>query len=521
MSNWNTSPTIERPKTFLNDKRVLWAIIGVSIILHVIGWWMATSFYEEQFWVMKTLHTAIEVVGSSLAIIVAYWIYTLSKAGIGPLYAVRIAGALILMAFFDAFHALTEVGNLFVWFHSLATFLGGLLFLSVWLPVRLDKKLNYKFLVGVVIIAITIGGLSYYFMDSIPKMVEEGRFTITSILLNLLGGIFLLMSSIRFILTYVKTRNTDDLLFFLHCALFGLAALMFEQSEVWDFSWWAWHVLRFLAFVVAFWFVFISQDKVFKSLKASEQKLKSYNEDLQRGIASQTKSLKDKNDLLEQYTSLVSHDLKEPVRSIASLTQILEDKYTEDIDAKGKQIITYIKDSAWRMEELVNQLQIQGKIGYNSSPENVDVNEIFNTIKNDLHQFISENKAILNIKEMPVFVAYPLELRLLFQNMVSNAIKYGKEEVVPEVTVSCQEKETHYLFKVKDNGIGIEVKNQEKIFELFSRLHGRGRYEGLGIGLAQSKRVVELHAGEIWVDSELGKGSTFSFTIAKDIHTQM
>ncbi|MDX1445399.1 sensor histidine kinase [Lishizhenia sp.] len=505
----------------MNNIKVLWAIIGVSLILHIIGWWLATSFYEDKFWVMETVHTAIEVAGSSLAIIVAYWIYTLSKAGIGPLYAARIAGALILMAMFDSFHALTEVGNLFVWFHSLATFLGGLLFLSIWLPLRIDQKLNYKFLIIVMLAACVIGGLSYYYVDAIPLMVEEGKFTITSILLNLLGGIFLLLSSVRFILTYSKTRNTDDLLFFLHCALFGMAALMFEQSEVWDFSWWTWHVLRFLAFVVAFWFVFLSQDKIFKSLKKSEQKLKTYNEDLQRGISSQTKSLKDKNDLLEQYTSLVSHDLKEPIRSVVSLTQIFEDKYSEGLDDRGKQIITYIKDSAKRMDELVNQLQIQGKIGYNSPPETVDVNELFRVIKRDLHQYIKDNKAKLNIGKMPVFTAYPLELRLLLQNMVSNAIKYSKENEHPVINVSCEDQGDYYLFKIADNGIGIEEKNQQKIFELFSRLHGRGRYEGLGIGLAQSKRVVELHAGEIWVESELGKGSTFSFTIAKDISSHL
>lgn len=485
--------------------------------LHVLGWWMATSLYASQFWVMEKLHTGLEVGGMLLALIVAYWVYALGQTNLGPKYGVRISAALIAMAILDGFHAFSEIGHLFVWFHSAAILVGGLLFASVWLPFEIERRLGLKTLGVISLLIIGIGLGSQLYRDAIPEMVINGHFTALAVNINLVGGILLLIASVRFILTYRATKNVDDLLFFLHTALFGMAALMFEKSHLWDFSWWTWHVLRFVAFLVAFWFVFVSQQRLFDNLKSSEQKLKNFNDELKQGIASQTKILKDKNELLEQYTSLVSHDLKEPLRSIVSLSSILEDKYATSLDDKGKQIISYISESAARMDKLVTELTIQGKIGMNEPPKLLDAAKMVKEVLVDLNQMISESKAEIEVENLPQLTAYDLELRLLFQNLINNAIKYQPKGHIPKVEIACEEFDAYYKFSIRDNGIGINATKQLKVFELFTRLHGKGQYEGLGIGLSHCKRVVELHEGNIWVVSVEGRGSVFYFTLSKKV----
>lgn len=473
--------------------------------------------YTSEFWVLEKLHTGLEIGGMLLALIVAYWVYTLGQTNLGPKYGIRISAGLISMAILDGFHAFSDVGNSFVWFHSLAMLVGGIFFVLIWLPFEIERRFGPKTLGAVTLIVLMIGVWSQIYKSHLPEMVVNGRFTSLAIRMNIIGGALLLITSIRFVVTYRQTRNIDDLLFFLHTALFGLAALMFEKSNLWDFSWWTWHVLRFFAFLVAFLFVFVSQQRLFENLRNSEQKLKSFNDDLKQGIASQTKVLKDKNELLEQYTSLVSHDLKEPLRSIVSLTSILDDKYTLVLDDKGRQIVTYIGESAARMDKLVTELTVQGKIGMNAPPRLMETAKIVDEVLVDLNQMISDTNATINIGDLPALTGYTLELRLLFQNLVNNAIKYQPKNQQPKIDIACKEFKDYYMFSVSDNGIGIDENKQVKIFELFTRLHGKGLYEGLGIGLSHCKRVVELHEGNIWVESQINQGSTFYFTISKNV----
>ena len=155
------------------------------------------------------------------------------------------------------------------------------------------------------------------------------------------------------------------------------------------------------------------------------------------------------------------------------------------------------------------------RIGKNTNFESVDIADIVEDVQNDLALLIEENKATVKCDEMPVVYGVKTGLGQLFQNLIINAIKYQNDTADPIVEILCEEREEDFLFGVSDNGIGIEPKHKEKIFVIFQRLHDRNAYEGVGIGLANCKKIVHLHQGEIWVESDGHSGSKFCFTIPK------
>jgi light-regulated signal transduction histidine kinase (bacteriophytochrome) len=168
------------------------------------------------------------------------------------------------------------------------------------------------------------------------------------------------------------------------------------------------------------------------------------------------------------------------------------------------------------MSVLVRDLLDYSLLGKESVKTFIDCNKIVEAVLSDLDDFIKASSAKLTVQELPTLNGYETVLRLLFQNLIENAIKYQKKDVVPEIHISSECHEKEWLFSVKDNGIGIDQKHFEKIFIIFQRLHNRAEFEGTGIGLAHCKKIVEMHGGKIWVESTPGAGSTFLFTISKE-----
>lgn len=220
-----------------------------------------------------------------------------------------------------------------------------------------------------------------------------------------------------------------------------------------------------------------------------------------------------KNKELEQFVYIASHDLQEPLRTISSLADMLKDKYSVKLDQHGNKIIKYIADASHRMQSLIKGLLDYGRMGQNAEVTKVDCNTLLEIVLADLALFIQEKEAKVEIEALPQIEGYYTELRSLFQNLISNAIKFRKPDVTPEVRVNAQQRQGEWVFSVQDNGIGMEKKNLEKIFLIFQRLHSRKVYNGSGIGLAHCRKIVNLHGGEIWVESKPNEGSTFYFTI--------
>jgi light-regulated signal transduction histidine kinase (bacteriophytochrome) len=222
--------------------------------------------------------------------------------------------------------------------------------------------------------------------------------------------------------------------------------------------------------------------------------------------------LEEKNKELSQFAHTVSHDLKDPVQSISSLIQLTKANYQEKLDQEIKEILGLIADSTHRMKNLIDDLLDYSRIGQKKEMTLIDCNHLVKDVQQDLQAKIKETNGTLEVGDLPVVLGFQTELRLLFQNLISNGLKFTKAGIAPVIKVSAHEKDS-WTFIIQDNGIGIADKHKSKIFNIFHRLHNRDEYEGTGIGLAHCKKIIELHKGEIWVNSEPGEGSTFLFTI--------
>lgn len=216
---------------------------------------------------------------------------------------------------------------------------------------------------------------------------------------------------------------------------------------------------------------------------------------------------------LQQFAYVVSHDLQEPLRIVISYVQLLARHYKNKLDADAEQFIAYTVDEANWMQILIKDLLAYSRVGAYGKPfEPTDCETVFERILANLQMVIKENGAVVIHDPLPTVMADGLQLGQVFQNLIGNAIKFCREKP-PYVHVAVEQKGDDWLFTIRDNGIGIATQHIESIFEIFQRLHNREEYPGTGIGLAICKRIVERHGGRIWVESALGKGSTFYFTI--------
>ena len=248
--------------------------------------------------------------------------------------------------------------------------------------------------------------------------------------------------------------------------------------------------------------------------KRLEKEIREANITLEKKVHQRTAELESKNKELEQFAYVASHDLQEPLRTTSSFVELLRKQYQGKLDYNADRYIEYVIQASERMKTLIKDLLDYSRIGREKKFEPVDCNVAFEEVMADLAKVIKENKAEITAGRLPVVNAFPTELKLLFQNLISNSIKFQKPGIAPHIEISTIRENGHWHFQFHDNGIGIEKQYQQRIFIIFQRVHNRSVYEGSGIGLAHCKKIVELHGGTIWVESESGKGSTFHFTIA-------
>ena len=246
--------------------------------------------------------------------------------------------------------------------------------------------------------------------------------------------------------------------------------------------------------------------------KHTESKLKKIN----RSLENHVKELAISNQELEQFAYVASHDLQEPLRMITSFLTQIEKKYEDVLDEKGKKYIFFAVDGAKRMRQIILDLLEFSRVGKNENRhEKVDLNTIIEEIILLYRKQIEEKKAKINYEALPILQSYPAPLRQVFQNLISNSLKYSSPDSVPIISISCDESTTSWKFEIKDNGIGINSEYYDKIFIIFQRLHSKEEYSGTGMGLAITKKIIENLRGQIWVKSEEGKGTSFYFTIPK------
>jgi light-regulated signal transduction histidine kinase (bacteriophytochrome) len=193
-------------------------------------------------------------------------------------------------------------------------------------------------------------------------------------------------------------------------------------------------------------------------------------------------------------------------------------KKSEQLDADGKKMLEYIEKSASRMAEMIYGLLDYARMGDSKELILTDLNELVKTVLVDLDSSVSDSSAIIKLENLPTIQVYSMQMRLLFQNLISNALKYKKPDIPPRITISAAKVKNGWEFTIEDNGIGIPENQKENVFNLFHRLHGKNKYDGSGIGLAHCRKIAELHKGRIWVESELGAGSRFCFFIPSKLN---
>jgi hypothetical protein len=254
-----------------------------------------------------------------------------------------------------------------------------------------------------------------------------------------------------------------------------------------------------------------------EELERLEIENREVNNSLERKVKQRTSEFESKNKELEQFAYVASHDLQEPLRTISGFVELLQKEYRDRLDGNGSKYLEYLSQGSDRMKTLIKDLLDYSRIGREKEAGLVDSRELLSEVLADLDKSIRDSDARIRSSDLPELRAYPTELKLLLQNLITNAIKFKHPDRKPEIFIEAKPEINCWRFMVSDNGIGIEAQFLERIFIIFQRLHSRTKYDGSGIGLAHGKKIAELHGGIIWAESRPGEGSQFFFTISRDL----
>lgn len=219
------------------------------------------------------------------------------------------------------------------------------------------------------------------------------------------------------------------------------------------------------------------------------------------------------NKELEQFAYVASHDLQEPLRTVSNYMQVFEKDYFAVLDDNAHKYLHSVSNATKRMNRLIKSLLDFSRLGRNKKLTYVDCNKVVDEVIADLDTVIRTSKAVIDAAGMPTLNAYESELSQVFQNLITNAIKFQVKGIQPKIKIRAEKLNEKWEFTVSDNGIGIAAAHFDRVFDIFQRLHAEEEYEGNGIGLANCKKIVQFHQGEIWIESTLGKGATVHFTI--------
>ncbi len=238
-------------------------------------------------------------------------------------------------------------------------------------------------------------------------------------------------------------------------------------------------------------------------------------------LAAEKKNLEKVNHELDQFVHIASHDLRAPLRAIGSFAGILQKDCQDKLDPDSVDSLNQIVTGTQRMTELIDDLLTLSRISKVTNPfEPVNLRELINSVKKRLQSDIEKSRTVLTVHEpLPTVQCDRIKMPEVFMNLINNAVKYSSKKSgdQPRVDVGISERDGLYEFFVKDNGIGIDPEDHQQIFDMFKRLHSKDEYEGTGAGLYIVKTIIEEHNGRVWVESRLGQGSTFYFTIPKNL----
>ena len=254
-------------------------------------------------------------------------------------------------------------------------------------------------------------------------------------------------------------------------------------------------------------------ERLKQQLAESDQSQSALRAEFEQRVAERTAALRRSVEDLQQFAYVSSHDLQEPLRTILSYTRLIESRYKDQLDSNAREFLEYIADAAARMNTLVHDLLLYSRLANADevAMRPVDTAGVVAALQLQLAKDIRETGSVIAAEALPTVLGDERQITLVFQNILTNAIKYRGAQA-PQVLISAEDQGEVWQFSIRDNGIGIDPAYHERIFGLFKRLHGR-EVPGSGLGLAICRKIVEKHGGRIWVESEIGRGSTFHFTL--------
>ena len=246
---------------------------------------------------------------------------------------------------------------------------------------------------------------------------------------------------------------------------------------------------------------------------AIERRILVQEKEAAEALARKAAELQRSNAELKQFAYIASHDLQEPLRTITSFCELLRSECEGKLSSNADEYIRFLSSAAKRMTALIKGLLEHSRIGNVTKAAKLNCGSVVKEVLSDLAASIAESKSRIEVGKLPTLIGNDSEFRLLFQNLISNAIKFRSKERTPVIKIAAEKGNGGWTFSVKDNGIGIEEQLDRRIFDMFQRGRSQREYEGTGIGLAHCRKIVELYGGKIWVESKPGKGSTFYFSI--------
>lgn len=299
------------------------------------------------------------------------------------------------------------------------------------------------------------------------------------------------------------------------------------QTLVFDKNYYVLGSLILSTFTFCLFFIFYFQNqRLLGQLKTNQAVLKSHVDKLDKQSILLKKAqadLKRSNTELEEFAYITSHDLKEPLHTVNNFANLLENQLDRKkiLDGETSQMLQFIIAGTSKMKNLITDLLAFARLKkeVDITFEKVNLDNLLQSVLFDLKKQIDTNAVEIITPRLPELNVVPVKMNQLFQNLISNAVKFRNKDMVCTIQLEVKELARHWEFSIKDNGIGIPKKHQGKIFQPFKKLHSSSEFEGSGIGLATCMHIVQLHKGQIWVDSEVGEGTTFYFTIAKKITT--
>ena len=230
-------------------------------------------------------------------------------------------------------------------------------------------------------------------------------------------------------------------------------------------------------------------------------------------VRERSEELEEVNEELTQFASIVSHDLREPLRVVSGVAELLESRYGGELDESAERLLAALTRSTERMSALLDGLLAYSRVGRVDEWREISMDKLLDEVLESLAEQLSDSGGVVVRDALPTVHGDPVQLTQLFQNLVANALKFRGEDA-PRVEVRAIEQGARWHFQIADNGIGIDPRNRERIFEMFQRLHTRDSYPGTGVGLAICKKIVERHGGRIWVEPGAERGTVFHFTLA-------